>query len=596
MLVAILGLALGIPAVSSSGASTEQVAKGTITVSLGVNAVGPIFPFPSCVASLSDTTQFQDLMYRPLYWFGLGSSTAVQYPLSPADKPVAADGDTQMTINLKGWTFSDGQAVDAQSVALFLNLLDANPQKYCGYSAGYGIPDQVASVTYPSGLGGDTVVLRFTTKVDPAWILGNYLSEIVPMPEAWDIASAGAATGSGGCSTDAFGSPAATTDCEAVLRFLTSQSSDASTYAGPMWQTVDGPWRLASLGAGGVATLVPNGSYSGPQKPELAKVIERPEALGSVYASLKAGTTQIGYLDPTSLTSDARGPGEAGKNIAALNSKFALETSLSWGFAYDDWDFSASGPQGAEIHQLYIRQALQGSLNQARAIKQIFHGYATPTCSPLPFDAPSTIAGKVPCDYPYNPTKERSVLASHGWKLEKGLRTCTRPGTGPSKCGAGIAYGDTLAFVMTNPWQYVGRVTELHELILQRYLWDAIGVHFSWFSPSLSSDCGGTSGLCSTAWVYEPDFYPSGEALFTPTGWYNPGHYSDPTMTQLIRESTAGPQNLTAFARYAATQVPVLYVPTPLPLEEVSRSLKCAVPGACALNPQGDFMPEYYSY
>ena len=32
--------------------------------------------------------QFQELMYRPLYWFGLGASSAVQFPLSLANAPM----------------------------------------------------------------------------------------------------------------------------------------------------------------------------------------------------------------------------------------------------------------------------------------------------------------------------------------------------------------------------------------------------------------------------------------------------------------------------------------------------------------------------
>ena len=72
---------------------------------------------------------------------------------------------------MKGWRFADGQVVDARSVMFFLNMYKADPTAYCGYNAGYGIPDQVKSAA-----GHDnTVRINFTTPVNPTWLLDNYL-------------------------------------------------------------------------------------------------------------------------------------------------------------------------------------------------------------------------------------------------------------------------------------------------------------------------------------------------------------------------------------------------------------------------------------
>jgi len=43
----------------------------------------------------------QELMYRPLYWFGNGSTPNLNPSLSLAENPVYSDGNTTVTIDLK---------------------------------------------------------------------------------------------------------------------------------------------------------------------------------------------------------------------------------------------------------------------------------------------------------------------------------------------------------------------------------------------------------------------------------------------------------------------------------------------------------------
>ena len=134
-------LTLGLVAPSVSGAATP---KGTITYAEGAGAnPNYIFPYMSCTYfSVSNINQFQELMYRPLYWFGLGASAAYVQSLSLAKDPVFNGSRTQITLSLKGWKFADGTTVDAQSVMFFLNMYHAEKTQYCGYNAGYGIPDR----------------------------------------------------------------------------------------------------------------------------------------------------------------------------------------------------------------------------------------------------------------------------------------------------------------------------------------------------------------------------------------------------------------------------------------------------------------------
>ncbi len=153
-------LAVGIAACSSSsspsGGSTSSAsasstarrsAGGTARVALAPGVtLSYIWPYtPLASANEYNAEQFQMLMYRPLYMFGNnGNSVAVNYPLSLANAPsYSADGKT-VTITMKGWKWSNGEAVDASDVVFWLNMMKAEPDNYYGYVPGL-LPDNLAS-------------------------------------------------------------------------------------------------------------------------------------------------------------------------------------------------------------------------------------------------------------------------------------------------------------------------------------------------------------------------------------------------------------------------------------------------------------------
>ena len=152
-------LAVGIAACSSSsspsGGSTSPSASSTGAVSAGGTAtvalpagvtLNYIWPFtPLADANEYNAEQFQMELYRPLYMFGNnGNSVAVNYPLSVANAPsYSADGKT-VTITMKGWKWSNGEAVDASDVVFWLNMMKAEPDNYYGYVPGL-LPDNLAS-------------------------------------------------------------------------------------------------------------------------------------------------------------------------------------------------------------------------------------------------------------------------------------------------------------------------------------------------------------------------------------------------------------------------------------------------------------------
>jgi len=77
-------------------------------------------------------------------------------------------------------------------------------------------------------------------------------------------------------------------------------------------------------------------------------------------------------------------------------------------------------------------------------ISKLYHNYGVNTYGPVPVEPQNNFASSYEKSnpYPYNPSKAKSLLTSHGWKVVPGgTSTCTKPGTGADECGAGIPAG-----------------------------------------------------------------------------------------------------------------------------------------------------------
>ena len=59
----------------------------------------------------------------------------------------------------------------------------------------------------------------------------NEFAQITPFPAAWDVTAAGAAAGSGGCSTGAYGAASTDAACAKVWTYLTGLAANPSSYA-----------------------------------------------------------------------------------------------------------------------------------------------------------------------------------------------------------------------------------------------------------------------------------------------------------------------------------------------------------------------------
>ena len=381
VVVATALLAVGCSSSSTPASSSGTPVKGgTVTWALPPSTTNNwIFPFYAITnASVYNGEQFQWLMYRPLYMFGNNTNTnvGINYPLSPANPPVYSNGGKTVTITMKGWAWSNGEHVDANSVKFFLNMTKAEKANWYAYAPTL-LPDNVTSVT----ANGNTLTLQLNKTYSTTWYTYNQLAELNPMPEAWDVTSAGATSGSGGCLTDSAADGWA--KCKAVWAFMTAQSKIANTYAtNPLWQVVDGPWKLSAFSTTGNATMVPNPKYSGSPKPQIAEFKYVPFTDDTAeYTALKTGQLDIGYIPPADL------PQKTGSSAIPttnpLGSGFTLQPYYNFGIFYAQPNFN--NPQvGWMVRQLYMRQALQEVFDQPGIIQAVYRGYALPTSGPAP--------------------------------------------------------------------------------------------------------------------------------------------------------------------------------------------------------------------
>ena len=152
-------------ACSSSSSSTPPSSSGGTAVKGGTALVALpagvtynwIFPFYAITnASVYNGQQFQWLMYRPLYMFGnnTNTSTSINYPLSPASAPVYSNGGKTVTVTMKGWKWSNGEAVDAKSLIFFMNMTEAEKANWYAYCKGL-LPDNIVSYKATCAEHGD---------------------------------------------------------------------------------------------------------------------------------------------------------------------------------------------------------------------------------------------------------------------------------------------------------------------------------------------------------------------------------------------------------------------------------------------------------
>ncbi len=242
---------------SPNGTKGTRISGGTAVIALTptdsqFNFIFPLLNFNNDTFANVDYSQY--LMWRPLYWFGSPGRVGVNDKESLAD-PVTvttAGEKTIATIQLRTYRWSDGEPVTSRDVQFWINLLRAGKASFWGYRPGE-FPDNVTSF---KTLSASRFSLTFDHRYSAEWLY-NQLGLIIPLPQhAWDKESPGGPVGNYDLTS---------AGAKAVDDFLLAQNKALSAYAtNPLWQVVDGPWKLASYASStGDAGYVRNPRYSG---------------------------------------------------------------------------------------------------------------------------------------------------------------------------------------------------------------------------------------------------------------------------------------------------------------------------------------------
>ncbi len=597
-LVVVAGLGSGTaPAVSAASAKVVTFAEEP--------GVAPNYILPmqgDSYFSNANLSDFSQLLYLPLYWFGDQGKPVLNESLSLAQPPVFSDGNKEVTVTLKHWVWSNGTPITARDVVFWLNLLSAvtDPNAPAIGSSSAPGPGWAASVPggFPQNVvsyaqtGEYTVSFTLNRSYNPTWFLYDELSQIYPLPQAsWDRLSATGAVGSYDSSAEARSAVAGTSPAQylpsqpgtassgalGVAQFLNSESEDLSSYdSNPLWQVVDGPFQLSELTTAGFLKLVPNPSYSGSPKPSIAAFEELPFTTDSAeFDALRSGRLTIGYLP----TQD-------------LSQKKSLESDE--GYSYNRWSvlgvdffvYNFTGQRtGPVFSQLYFRQAMQSLVDQPELIRDFTGGTSTVNNGPVPTTpsnsdvSPSLAKAEV---YPYDPSRAVALLKDHGWQVTPGgTSTCARPGSGSGQCGSGVQKGQKAVFKI----DYLSGSTQLDNIMaaLQSTMRSKAGIELQLHAETYGSlaeqvfaGCSSTNHCndwdlanysTSNTWVYFPDYLPTGEELFYTGASANNGYYSNPTADTDITASNTAPdhsaeiQALYKYEDFVAKDLPVLEVP-----------------------------------
>jgi peptide/nickel transport system substrate-binding protein len=552
---------------SVPNAATGTEHAGTITVAAPPNSaptwIVPIIP--GAVYSVFSSYEFQEQLYRPLYWLVNGVQPTETPAMSLANDPVWSNGDKTVSFTLKpGYKWSDGQPITSQDVLFWFYLTKAalkeSVANWAPYTPGVGIPDEVASISAPSAT---TVTMNLTKPVNPTWFWEDELgaNSIEPLPShAWDIDATG-----GKAITDWATNPA---DAKKIYDYLATAAKSLSTYASnPLWKVVDGPYKLTAYSAAtGGFSLAPNPTYGGPHAAVESDVQFVPfKSDEAEFNALQAGSVDVGYV-----------PLPDAPKASSLSSSYNEFGYSDFGFNYISYNFKdTTGDFNNIIDKLYIRQALAHLEDEPGYIKAFFNGAGGQAFGPVPESpkSPFTPANASTNPYPFSTADAASILKSNGWTVvPNGTDTCAKPGTAAGDCGAGIPAGTKLEWNViygTNP-AVLGEQTQ-DWASQAKTVGITMDLASSNFNYQLANYNDPASPKTIDKWAMD-DFggfsdstYPTTLGVFNSSGSDNIGGYADPAADTLINASVTSPNTsaVTAEAQYLTTQQPGLFQPNP---------------------------------
>jgi peptide/nickel transport system substrate-binding protein len=552
-----------VPLASATGPKKAGTISWAMQPGTAPNWIFPVVPAAS--NSVFNTFTFIWEMWRPLLWTVNGTDPEVYAPMSIANPPVYSNGDKTVTVSLKSsYKWSNGQPITANDLLFYIDLTKAaikvSPADWEGYVPGH-FPDNLVSTSEPNAT---TLVMNLKAAVNPTWFTEDMLGEgpLTPLPSAeWAKESAtGAVLPASGWT------PAAMTK---IFSYLNGQAKSLSTYAtNPLWQVVDGPYKLSAYTpANGAFTLVPNTTYGGPHATPMSSFQGVPFTSNAAEVNaIRAGSIDVGYV-PQDAVPQLKQFVSVGYNYFGIP---------DYGMTFANYNFKdTTGDFNNVIGQLYIRQALAHLVDQQGWITAFMNSAGAPAYGPIPAypQSPYLPADAATNPYPYSIPTAISILKSNGWTVNPGgTDVCAKAGTAAGDCGAGIPAGTKLAWnyiYSTSPALIGDQATDFVSKAKQAGI--EITLQSSNFNYMIQNYIDSAAPANENKWAME-DFggetdapYATTFGLFNTGGTEQVGDYSNPTADALINASISGgdPAAVKNEASFLTMNQPVQFEPNP---------------------------------
>ena len=540
--VALAVMVAGCGNTSAAAPAVKPISGGTIVEALAPQAqVSWYNPLQNPANDTLLNSQVAYMMYMPLIY--INDKYQVDYRYSVAKKVTYNKAGTVYHVYMNPkYKWSDGKPVTSADVLWTWKIIQAisstkAPAPWPYANADFGdIPSGVKSLV-ANGKYEFTVTLSQPTIQE--WFIYNGLTQLVPLPkQSWDKYPANI-----------------TKEITYLGREATNPHFDA---------VVDGPYKLKSAVPSQSWKFVPNPKYTGGAKAYDTLVLEFEGSDSSEFAALKTGTVQVGYVDLSEY-----GARSALKGIDRLYPGY----NFGYNFMAVNMNSNAKGGLGSVFSQLYVRQALEESIDQSAIDRVVYHGFAPPQYGNIPSKPATAFLDpklKQPL-YPFNLKRAKALLTAHGWKEVHGVMT---------KDGRSLAF----------PLMYASGSTSTTDTVslIQSDLAN-IGVKVA-LQPQPSSTMLGilTNASDEGKWdavagfgITYSGYYPAGDAVFHSGGGLDFFGWDSATEDNLIagfqnQPSTSLTANLKAYYRfeeYTAKELPVIFMNRPSTIEAVAANL-----------------------
>lgn len=575
-----------------SDAAAKTVPAGvdtnTVNYALPPNAT-PNWILPIGVAGKMAThnSSIHQALWSPMFTFdGSKGEMAMDTETGIADKVEYSEDGKQVTFHMRDMHWSDGEPITTRDVEFWFNLIKANKEQWGGYKEGR-LPDNITDVEYTDE---KTFTVTFDKVYNQDWLNSGQLASVRPLPHhAW------AKTSQDGQVGDA---DRTEKGAKEIFKFLMKESENISDYVdNPLWKVVSGPFTLGGFDNSGKVTLEKNENYDGKDAAQVQTVNLLPFTSADAEVNLlRSKGIDYGYI-PTSLLNQQQ-------QFQANN--YNMDPWEGWAITYMPYNFN-NPKMGDVFKQLYVRQALQSSVDQSTISEKVWMGGANPVYGPVPQDIESHYLSDTQKNnpYPYDIEKAKQLFADHGWKAgSDGILVCESAGAGDSDCGEGIKEGTKMELTMMV--QNGSEEADKQFAAIQSSLREA-GVAVSFDRAPLnsvlnrtvpceadSSDCNWQFSYFGAAGSWYFPAYPTGERIFATGASVNFGNYSNPKADELMTKALESndPQIMQDYSALLAEDLPVMWLPNPVYQVSVIRD---GMTGTTQ-DPTGNFFPQRWGW